>query len=435
MKKAAIHTLGCRVNQLESSIIHDKLLERGWNVVKFNEQADVYIINTCTVTGKSDVTARYLIRKAKKTNPTAKIVVTGCYAQVSADELAAMPEVDLVIGNSEKLDFVELITQEGFLEGKSGEVSVSDIMKEKEFKDSAVFSASGRVRANIKIQDGCNHRCSYCIIPYARGNSRSSRLDDVIKHVEEVTERGYKEVILTGIHLGQWGLDFKPQSRLIDLLRRIEEVESLERYRLSSMNPNELTDELVEFLADSQKFCRHLHISLQSADDYILKSMNRRYTVAQYTDLINRLVEKIPFINIGSDIIVGFPGEIDERFENTYRTLESLPIGYMHVFSYSERKGTPAVNLPDKIDEAVKKERNAVLTNLAKKKSLNFREKMVGKEFKIVVENTRNRKTGLLKGITDNFVSVQTKGGDELKNTLVSVQIISVDEENTFGQL
>jgi threonylcarbamoyladenosine tRNA methylthiotransferase MtaB len=433
MKKAAIQTLGCRVNQLESSIIHDRLVEQGWEVVNFNERADIYIINTCTVTEKSDVTSRYFIRKAKKTNPDAKIVVTGCYSQVAAEELAEMPEVDLVIGNAEKLDLVELITKEGFFAENTSRVSVSDIMKEKTFRDKAVLSASGRVRANIKIQDGCNHRCSYCIIPYARGRSRSSSLSDVIKHVKDTTERGYKEIVLTGIHLGQWGLDLQRQNRLVSLLRELEEVETIERYRLSSMNPNELTDELVNFLAGSTKFCRHLHISLQSADDLILERMNRNYTVRQYTEVINTLVEKIPFINIGSDIIVGFPGETEQRFQNTCRTLENLPVGYLHVFSYSERKGTPAVNLPGKVDEGVKKQRNAILNRLAKEKNLDFRKKLVGGEFKIVVENTRNRHTGRLKGMTDNFLSVQVEGGDELKNTLAAVRITSVDEENTFG--
>ncbi len=433
MKKIAIQTLGCRSNQLESSIIADKFTENGWHVVEFSDSADIYVVNTCTVTGKSDKSSRYFIRKAKNTNPQAKVIVAGCYSQVAADEIAKIKEVDLVLGNSEKLELAELIIEKNILANNNGKIYVSDIMQEKKLRDKTVLSASGRVRANIKIQDGCNYRCSYCIIPFARGKSRSNELCAVISQVEEIANQGFKEIVLSGIHLGQWGLDLESKTNLLRLLQEIEKTKSLHRYRLSSIDPMEFTDELVDFLAESTKFCRHLHISLQSGNNAILKAMKRRYTVEDYTRLINMLVEKIPFINIGSDIIVGFPGETDEHFQDTCNNLKSLPIGYIHVFTYSRRKGTPAAAMPEQVDEAIKKQRNAVLKELANAKNLEFRRKMEGGEFGIIVENSRDKVTGLLRGMTDNFIPVLIEGDDGLKNSLVRVQVTSIDAQNTYG--
>jgi len=420
MKKVAIHTLGCRSNQLESSIITDKFIEIGWQVVNFSETADIYIINTCTVTAKSDNTSRYFIRKAKNTNPEAKIIVTGCYAQIKAEEVASIEGVDLVLGNTEKINIIENINKEKIL--------VSDIMKEEKFRDKTVFSASGRVRATIKIQDGCNFRCSYCIVPYARGKSRSNEPDKVLNQIKEIRDRGFQEVVLSGIHLGQWGLDLQPKASLAELLQEIEKIQTLKFFRLSSIDPMEFTDELINTLVNSEKFCRHLHISLQSGNNKILKAMKRRYTVEQYTDLINTLVEKIPLINIGSDIIVGFPEETNEDFEDTYQNLEKLPIGYIHVFSYSQRKGTPAASMLPQVPQEVKKQRNARLQKLVEAKKLDFRKKLIGHDFEIIVENTRDKKTGFLKGITDNFVSVLVDGSNKYKNKLVRVRINSLED-------
>jgi len=431
MKKVAIQTLGCRTNQLESSIIADKFNICGWQVVKFSDIADIYIINTCAVTGKSDASSRYFARKAKKTNPDAKIILAGCYPQTAPEETAKIDGVDLILGNIEKLDIPELLSREDIWGG----VYVSDIMREEQFRDKTVTSASGRVRANIKIQDGCSHRCSYCIIPYARGKSRSSKLSDIINQIRGIIDKGFNEIVLTGIHLGQWGLDFNPKNSLINLLKELEAIKELKRYRLSSLDPSEITDELIELLANSDKFCRHLHISLQSGNAEVLKAMRRRYTVEEYSELINKLVEKIPFINIGSDIIAGFPGETDEHFEDTYKNLKTLPIGYIHVFTYSKRKGVPAASMPEQVDEKIKKQRNAKLTELTAEKNMEFRKKLVGQEFEIIVENSRCRKTGLLKGMTDNFIPVLVEGSDKLKNQPVKIKITSVVKEGAFGIL
>lgn len=434
MKKVGIYTLGCRANQLESSIISDKFTELGWKVVKFSEAADVYVINTCTVTGKSDNESRYYARKARKTNPDAKIILCGCYTQVSPEEAAMLDEVDLVLGNTEKLEVAELITNNKVFEQKN-KIFVSDIMQKDKFQDKTVFSASGRTRANIKVQDGCNFRCSYCIVPYARGKSRSNEMPNIINQVNEITKQGFHELVLSGIHLGQWGLDLNPKAHLSDLIKEIEKIKSLKRFRLSSIDPMEFTDELIETISKSQKFCRHLHISLQSGNNRILSAMKRRYTVEQYSELIKKLVNNIPDISIGSDIIVGFPGETQEQFEDTCRNLESLPISYIHVFSYSKRKGTSAALMENQLSEEVKKQRNKVLTELAKRKNLKFRKSFVGKTLEILIELARDRKTGLLKGMTDNFIPVLAEGQDEFKNKIVKVIITEVQDEKTFGQI
>ncbi len=423
MNKVAIHTLGCRANQHESSIIADKFSELGWEIIDFREISDVYVVNTCTVTAKSDTSSRYFIKKAKKTNPDAKVVVTGCYAQIEPDEVSRIEGVDLVVGNVEKADIAKLIT--GELREK---ITVTDIMQENDFRDKTVLSASGRARATIKIQDGCNYRCSYCIIPFARGKSRSNKLDNVINQIKEITEKSYSEIVLSGIHLGQWGLDLQPKTSLSDLLKELEKIETLKRYRLSSLDPMELDDDLINTIANSKKFCRHLHISLQSGNNKILKSMKRRYTVEYYSELINSLVKKIPLINIGTDIIVGFPGETDADFDDTYKNLQTLPIGYIHVFSYSKRKGTTAAQMTAQINGHIKKLRNSRLQTLAIEKRLDFSKKLMGKEFEIVVENQRDKNTRLLKGITDNYVSIDIKGGDELKNKLVRVRVNSLED-------
>jgi len=435
MKKVAINTLGCKANQLESSILADDLVKYGYEVVKFNEIADFYIINTCSVTGKSDNNSRYYIRQAKRRNPAARIIVTGCYAQVAAEEIRQLEDVDLIIGNTEKQSLVELLNNSELFDDSEPQILVSDIMQEKEFKDKKVLSASGRTRANIKIQDGCNFRCSYCIVPYARGNSRSNNLNDILEQVELITGQGFQELVLSGIHLGQWGLDLKPKSSLANLIKEIEQVEGLKRFRLSSIDPMEFTDDLIETLINSKKFCRHLHISLQSGNNEILKLMRRRYSVEYYSDLINNLTRNIPNLAIGSDIIVGFPGETDEFFNDTYKNLENLPISYIHVFTYSKRKGTPAAKMENQIPQEIKKIRNNKLTELAAGKNLKFRRGQLNQELEVLIELTRDRKTGLLKGRSDNYIPVLINGKDDLKNKLIKVVITEIDQDITKGEV
>jgi len=439
MKKIAINTLGCKANQLESSILADELKSKNFEVVRFNEKADVYIINTCTVTGKSDNTSRYFIRQAKRINPDAKIIVTGCYAQISPEEIAQLDGVDLIIGNSEKQDLVELLyayalnQNDDFGDKNKARILVSNIMDEKKFRDKKVYSASGRTRAVIKVQDGCNFRCSYCIVPYARGKSRSNPVENIINQVKELTQKGFKEIILSGIHLGQWGIDLEPKQSLAGLIKALESIDGLNRYRISSLDPMEFSDKLIETLINSKKFCHHLHISLQSGNNEILSKMKRRYTVEYYSELINTLSKSISNLAIGSDIIVGFPGETEEYFNDTCKNLEELPISYIHVFTYSRRKGTLAAVMPDQISQEIKKARNANLTELAKRKNKEFIKSQTGQELEILVELARDSKTGMLKGLTHNYIPVLIDGSDELKNSFVKIKIAEFDGSSVKG--
>lgn len=429
MKKLAINTLGCKTNQLESSIMAESFEKYGFEIVKFNEIADIYIINTCSVTAKSDNESRYFIRQAKRKNPEAKIVVTGCYAQVSPEEVSKIEGVDFVIGNTEKFNIAEIVLN------SQEKISVSDIMKESEFRDKKVFSASGRTRAVIKIQDGCNNRCTYCIIPYARGKSRSNSINNVIEQIKELTLLGFSEITLSGIHLGLWGLDLEPKMSILDLLLEIEKIDSLKRYRISSLYPTEISDEMIELFAKSKKFCRHLHISLQSADNTVLKEMGRVYSIETYLKLVDKLVKKIPDIAVGSDVIVGFPGETQEMFENTCINLQGADISYLHVFPFSRRKGTPAAEMQNQINENEKKSRAEQLKQIASDKNLLFKNSQLNKTFEVIVEKTRDKKTNKLKAITDNYLTVLFDGDDSFHGEIVVVKTTEIINHNLYGVL
>ncbi len=433
MKTFAIKTLGCRVNQNESSVLQGELLKYGFKEISFNEKADFYIINTCTVTAKSDTNARYFIRHARRINPDAKIIVTGCFVQNAPDDKTLLEEANLLVGNADKLKIADFLSETDFSDLSRGKTQVSDIFEEEVFSDKLVFSSSGRTRANIKIQDGCNFRCSYCIVPYVRGKSRSNLLDNVIEQAKIIADKGYKELVLTGIHSGQWGLDLKPVNNLAGLLREIEKIDNLHRYRLSSIDPVEFSAELLDVLAVSKKFCPHFHISLQSGCDEILKAMNRRYSVEYYSKLIKTIHEMFPGIAIGSDIIVGFPGETDEYFQQTYENLKKLPLSYLHVFSYSKREGTLANEMKNQVRESVKKERNKILTRLAEEKNLEFRKSFLNKELDVLIEVKRDKKTGLLKGLSGNYIEVLIDAEDKYRNGIQAVRVINVNDAQTFG--
>ncbi len=412
MKKFAIHTLGCKTNQLESATINDILIENGYSKVAFSQISDFYIINTCSVTANADSESMYYIRKAKNKNPAAKIIVTGCYAQLKPEEI----EADIIIGNAQKLDILDYLN--------SNTSCVTDIMQEVAFKDKKTSSTEEKTRANIKIQDGCNNRCSYCIIPYARGKSRSNSIENIIEQVKIYTEKGFKELVITGIHIGQWGLDFSPKKNFINLLKEFEKIDVLHRYRLGSLDPNELDDDMLEFLSNSKKFAHHLHISLQSADDEVLKFMNRSYSIENVKKLMEKLKAKIPDISLGCDVIVGFPSETDEQFEIAFENLSEMPFCYMHVFPYSVRPGTPAAKMIQ-VDEKTKKIRANRLRELAKVKKQSFLESLIGQNLEILVEKKRG-KSGSLKGVSSNYIQVTLEGDDFLLNQIVQAKVVSV---------
>ena len=424
-KRVALVTLGCKVNQCDSAGIAEGLRQRGHTLVRFEDEADVCIVNTCTVTARTDFQSRQLIRRAARRNPLSPVIVTGCYAQVAPDQLETLPNVRLVAGNTEKEAIPDLV---GTLNGGPPEVRVRDIGQARYFSGLAADRFHGRSRAFLKIQDGCDARCSYCIVPLARGPSRSMPLRAVLERVAALTDAGYREIVLTGVHLGAWGADLSPSMDLPALLRGIERAGRVGRLRLSSIEPLEVTAGLLACLKESAVLCPHLHIPLQSGDDRILSAMGRHYDRRFFRDLVDRLVAEIPGVAVGVDVMTGFPGEGQSEFENTAEFLRSLPVSYLHVFPYSERPGTAAAALPGKVEAALRAQRAAALRALGLAKREAFAKKAVGSRQTVLVEGSRDRKTGLLKGFTGNYIPVLLAGGKtEWMNRLVDVVIESAE--------
>ena len=398
--------MGCKSNQFESSIIKENLLKNGFAEVKELTEAELYILNSCTVTHKSDNEAFYLLRNAKHKNPSILTVLTGCIAQVEKEKLLENEFIDFVVGNDEKLKMTEILTD---ILAKNGRIACRDIMNLSEF-NKIVLADTAKTRASLKIQDGCDNRCSYCIIPFARGKSRSANTDFVIEQINNFSMHGFKEVVFTGIHIGQWGKENGKE--LLDLLREVEEKTSIERFRLGSLNPLEITDEMLEFLQKSEKFCPHFHLSLQSACNKTLRSMNRFYKVEDYLaqiEKINKFFDK-PFL--GSDIITGFAGETDEDFEITRQNLEKSGLTQIHTFPYSLRAGTAGAKSQEQVDEKTKEMRAEIVKKISAKKLEEFIKNNINCEHEILIEKRPDKKTGLLKGMTRNYLTVITNSKD-----------------------
>ena len=408
MPRIAFSTLGCKINQFDTAAMQSSVMSSDdFRIVSFDDDADIYVINTCTVTGKSDSESRRIVRRALKKNSNARIVVTGCYAQTNPQEIAKIPGVSIVLGNNEKLtvkDFLSL-DQDTVIDS-SQNVHVSDIFNASSMNMSVIEGFQEKTRAILKIQDGCNSRCSYCIVPFARGGSRSLSPDDVIKQVVSLCSNDYKEVVLSGVHLGGYGRDLFPKTSLSAVIRRILSETGLERIRLSSIEPLEVTDELIELIVAEERICRHFHIPLQSGDNDILHLMNRNYDVEFYEGLILKIKNKIQDAGIGCDVMVGYPGEKGSHFENTYNFIEKLPLTYLHVFSYSPREGTAAFGQKETVKGNVKAERSEVLRHLGDEKNSYFKNAHVGKIVDVLVEDERDEETGLLKGYTGNYLRV-----------------------------
>jgi len=432
-KRVSLVTLGCKVNQYESAGLADRLKQLGHILVAFDAEADVCIINTCTVTSRTDFQSRQLIRRAARRNPGAAVIVTGCYAQLAADLIKALPGVRIVAGNVEK----ELIpAMVGTLDGGPVDVLVRDIGKIRQFSGLSPKRFRGRTRAFLKVQDGCNSWCSYCIVPRARGPSRSMPGEAVLERASAIVRAGYREIVLTGIHLGAWGQDLSPARDLPSLVRSLRDTGILGRIRLSSVEPLEVTPELIDCLREPTVLCPHLHIPLQSGDNRILAAMGRQYTREYFRDLVNRLVTEIPSLAIGVDVMAGFPGESEKEFENTLCLLRDLPVAYLHVFPYSDRPGTAASGMQGKVEEAVKKIRAAALRNLGLAKREAFARNIVGTRQAVLVEEGRDRKTGFLKGFTGNYVPViLLDGGKEMMNRMIDVDIESADAGTATGRV
>lgn len=422
-KRVAFHTLGCRLNFSETGSIAKGFQDRGYDIVEFGDEADVAFINTCTVTDGADSTCRNLIRKAHRASPEGKIVVAGCYAQMDAERISQMTGVDLVLGTSEKykvFDYLEEDTDE-----------VIHIDKTTTFYGAATSEAEGHTRAFLKIQDGCNYVCSFCIIPQARGRSRALGIKDAVANAKKVLNSGFKEIVLTGVNIGEY--EANTGERLTDLVYELLDLKDLKRLRLSSVEPNTLSDELLDAFASSPKFMEHFHIPLQSGDDEILTLMRRKYTVEQYRSLIARVIKRFPDAGIGADIICGFPGETEKQFKNTYNLLKELPITHFHVFPYSSRKNTIAARMDNHIQHGVKKERVRTLKMFGEAKLRMFAEDQVGSSSEVLFE--RKNDQGFWEGYTQNYVRVWLKSKADLKNEIRPVFLKDFNGDVLLGEI
>lgn len=427
-------TVGCKLNQYESEGIAEALEDAGFEVVPFAAPADVYVVNTCTVTGRSDYRSRQMLRRAARRNPSAVIVATGCYAQREPDALVSMPEVDLVVGNTAKHAIADLVSERLSTDrprargaGRPGVLVPPHAGRDFEAFDISRFR--GHTRAFLKIQDGCDRRCAYCAVPDARGPARSRPLDDVIAQAERLVENGYREIVLTGVHIGSYA-DGDEGPRLPEVLNAFEEIPALARVRLGSIEPNELTAELASTILGNPKVCRHLHVPLESGSDATLARMGRGYTRGEYAEAVRRVTDQDPRAGLGADVMVGFPGETEADFEDTVALVEELPFTYLHVFSFSPRAGTPAAAMAGAVPGAEKKRRSRKLRELGRSKSLAFRRGLLGQRLGVLVEGRRGRR---LTGLSSNYVRVEIGGPDDLTNRLVDVVVESVDEEGTRG--
>ena len=433
MVRVALATLGCKVNQYESRGMAETLRENGYDAVPFNGAADIYIINTCTITGKADFQSRQLIRRAAKNNPGAAIIVTGCYAQMLPEEISLLPGVTMVAGNLEKEDILGLVRE--MTAGVKKSVH-SNLRLVTEFSTPMTGAFAGRTRAFLKIQDGCDSFCSYCIVPYARGRSRSLAVQEVLARLQTMDEAGHRELVLTGINLGAYGRDLHPAVDLLDLLCEVGKIQQLPRLRLSSLEPLEIRDELLTFLREKEIFCRHLHIPMQSGDDGILTRMGRAYDSAFFRRLVQKILTHLPEAAIGVDVMVGFPGEGEAEFARTRQLLEELPLAYLHVFSYSPRPGTPAASWPDQVKGADKKQRAQIIRELGIRKREAFAAKFLGQELTVLLESTRERETGLMQGFSDNYIPVTvTNGRWSQADTLVAVRTESIGGGKLIGRV
>lgn len=421
MNKVALHTLGCKLNFSETSTIGNQFLEKGFEIVEFNEKADIYVFNTCTVTENAEKECRQLVRRALRLNSEAFIIVMGCYAQLRPEEISHIEGVDVVLGSHEKFRLFSLI--ESFQKKDFACIYVSPVNNSKEFGAAHSTDADTRTRAYLKIQDGCDYKCTFCTIPLARGNSRSMKPELVIDEFKDLVEKGYKEIILTGVNVGDYGRALNTD--LTGLLRDLIKIEGRYRIRISSIEPNLLTQEIIEMAAENDKLCNHFHIPLQSGSSEVLKLMRRRYTIEQYAEVIHSVKKIIPDAGIGVDVIVGFPGETEENFYETYNFLKDLPVSYLHVFTYSERPDTPAIKYHGNVPVAERRHRNNLLRVLSDKKKLEFYSSMIGKSIEVLFED--ENLNGYTKGFSSNYIRVINLYNETIINKITRVKLAGFD--------
>ena len=426
-KKVAFYTLGCKVNQYETESIKNQLIKKGYEEVNFEDKADIYIVNSCTVTSVADRKTRNMLRRAKKINPNGAVIVTGCYAQTNSKELLEMEDIDYVIGNTDKSGIVNFIED---IENRTMEkLKNHNIFLDSEYTEYEFATLREMSRAYVKIQDGCNNFCSYCKIPFARGKSRSRHKDNILKEITKLSQEGFKEIILIGINLGAYGEDLENGGNFEDLLRDILKIDGIERVRIGSVYPDKISDEFIEMFSNP-KLLPHLHISLQSCDDSVLKRMKRKYGSSLIEERLTKLRKAVPNMEYTADVIVGFPGETQEMFENSYKLIDKIGFSGLHIFQYSDRENTLASTFQDKIDPKVKKERADELEKLKEIMAERERKKYLDKELRVLVEEEKN---GYFYGYSENYLRVKLKGEATNLNHIVSVKINSLEKEMLIG--
>ena len=430
MKKAALHNLGCKVNAYETEAMQEMLEHAGYEIVPFKEGADVYIINTCTVTNIADRKSRQMLHRARKLNPDAVVVAAGCYVQAQAEKQEVDPCIDIVLGNNRKKELVKVLEEydqerEKRKEGEEGPIrDVDDISRTREYEELSLTKPGDHTRAYIKVQDGCNQFCTYCIIPYARGRVRSRKTEDVVREVEDLAENGYCEVVLTGIHLSSYGIDFDGERHLLDLIRTVHNIRGIRRIRLGSLEPGIITEEFAESLAALPKMCPHFHLSLQSGCDATLKRMNRRYTSGEYLEKCRILRKYFDNPALTTDVIVGFPGETEEEFRQSFDFVDKVDFYETHIFKYSKREGTRAAVMDGQISEQVKSQRSQQMIELGERKQKAYEQSFIGREVEVLIEETAEIDGRTVQvGHTKEYIKIALDAQENLKNCVVKVQI------------
>lgn len=431
--KVAVATLGCRVNVYESEAMMEKFINEGYSVVDFSEYADVYVINTCTVTNMGDKKSRQMISRARRTNEAAIIAVVGCYSQIASEEIAKIQGVDVILGSRNKGNIVYWVNRAK--EEKKQLVEVNDVLKNKEFEELSIKDYQDKTRAFLKIQDGCNRFCSYCLIPYARGAVCSKAPEQIIKEVKELSQNGFKEIILSGVHTASYGVDLPGQWNLIKVLEAIDEIPGIERIRIGSIDPTFFTEGVIDRIANLEKLCPHFHLSLQSGCNETLKRMNRHYTVEEYREILKNLRDKLKDVSITTDIIAGFPGESEEEFNKTYDFLKEIKLSKMHIFKYSKREGTKAAKMPFQVDGTLKEVRSKKLIQLNDVLEKEYMEKYLNREMKVLYEQQIGNKENYYEGYTENYIKVVSHSEEDITGKIIETKLVDISEEHMKGIL
>lgn len=431
--KVALYTLGCRVNSYESEAMAEQFIKEGYEVVDFSEFADVYVINTCTVTNMGDKKSRQMIGRARRLNPEAIIAVVGCYSQIASDEVASIEGVDVVLGSRNKGEVVYWVNRTR--EEKKQVVEVNDVLRNKKFEELSINEYQDKTRAFLKIQDGCNKFCTYCLIPFARGAVCSKDPEQILKEVNELSKNGFKEIILSGVHTASYGVDIQGDWNLVRILEEIDKIDGIERIRIGSIDPTFFTEGVIERICGLKKLCPHFHLSLQSGCDATLRRMNRKYTAAEYKEVCDNLRKYIKDVSITTDVIVGFPGESAGEFEETYKFLSDIKLSKMHIFKYSKRAGTKAADMLFQVDGNLKEERSKALIELNHKNEVEFMEGYIGRTMSVLYEEKVSGSENSYVGYTENYLKVITESSEDISGKIVPTKVIAVEAEHMLGEI